>query len=115
VGFVSLGGGDAIQVRDRAGTDPDALGLTAPLVPPADLDDDPDLLFKDITDWSVMDAGGVARYRYNDRQLHREWGRQRSVDQQFQLEGGLAVGGGQRRSGKGAPFALQSSDSRHIG
>jgi hypothetical protein len=59
-GFVSLGGGDAIQARDRAGADPDALGLTAPLVPPADLEDDPNLLFKDITDWSVIDAGGVA-------------------------------------------------------
>ena len=33
-GFVSLGGGDAIQARDRAGADPDGLGLTAPLVPP---------------------------------------------------------------------------------
>ena len=30
-GFVSLGGGDAIQDRDRAGADPDGLGLTAPL------------------------------------------------------------------------------------
>src|SRR5260370_33040400 len=70
-GFVSLAGGDAIQARDRAGADPDGFGLTAPLVPPADLVDDPDLLFKDMTDWSVVDASGVARYRYNDRQLHR--------------------------------------------
>ena len=36
-GFVSLGGGDAIQARDRAGADLDNLGLTAPLVPPANL------------------------------------------------------------------------------
>jgi hypothetical protein len=49
-GFVSLGGGDAIQARDRADADPDALGLTAALVPPADLEDDPDLLFKDVLD-----------------------------------------------------------------
>ena len=32
-GFVSLGGGDAIQERDRAGADPDGFGLTAPLIP----------------------------------------------------------------------------------
>ena len=72
-GFISLGGGDAIQERDRAAADPDGLGLTAPLVKPADLEDDPDRLFKDMTDWSVVDASGVARYRYNDRQLHRAW------------------------------------------
>jgi hypothetical protein len=85
-GFVSLGGGDAIQVRDRAGADPDGFGLTAPLVPPADLEDDPDLLFKDMTDWSVMDASGVARYRYNDRQLHRAWADNAPLTRQFQLE-----------------------------
>ena len=85
-GFVSLGGGDAIQARDRAGADPDGLGLTAPLIPPADLEDDPDLLFKDMTDWSVMDASGVARYRYNDRQLHRAWADNAPLTRQFQLE-----------------------------
>src|SRR5262245_6333063 len=85
-GFVSLGGGDAIQARDRAGADPDGFGLTAPLVPAADLTDDPDLLFKDMTDWSVVDASGVARYRYNDRQLHRAWADNASLTRQLQLE-----------------------------
>jgi NADPH-dependent 2,4-dienoyl-CoA reductase/sulfur reductase-like enzyme len=33
-GWVSLGGGDAIQERDRAGADPEGMGLTPPLVPP---------------------------------------------------------------------------------
>jgi hypothetical protein len=84
-GFVSLGGGDAIQTRDRAGADPDALGLAGPLVPPADLEDDPDLLFKDMTDWSVVDASGVARYRYNDRQLHRAWADNAPLTRDFQL------------------------------
>lgn len=85
-GFVSLGGGDAIQARDRAGADPDGFGLTAPLVPLADLEDDPDLLFKDMTDWSVVDASAVARYRYNDRQLHRAWADNAPLTRQFQLE-----------------------------
>ncbi len=105
-GFVSLGGGDAIQARDRAGADPDGLGLTAPLVPPADLEDDPDLLFKDITDWSVIDAGGVARYRYNDRQQHRAWADNAPLTRQFQLENyvrfaridGTHFGGGMSRA-----------------
>jgi hypothetical protein len=85
-GFVSLGGGDAIQARDRAGADPGGFGLTAPLVPVADLNDDPDLLFKDMIDWSVVDASGVARYRYNDRQLHRAWADNAPLTRQFQLE-----------------------------
>src|SRR5437899_1362461 len=40
-GWTSLGGGDPIQERDRAGVDPDHLGLTAPRVKAADLEDDP--------------------------------------------------------------------------
>ena len=105
-GFVSLGGGDAIQARDRAGADPGGFGLTAPLVPPADLDDDPDLLFKDITDWSVVDASGVARYRYNDRQQHRAWADNAPLTRQFQLDNyvrfaridGTHFGGGMSRA-----------------
>src|SRR6266478_7359687 len=53
-GWTSLGGGDAIQERDRAAADPDGLGLTVPLIKPEDLDDDPDRLFRDMTDWSVV-------------------------------------------------------------
>ena len=60
-GWTSLGGGDPIQERDRAGADPDRLGLAAPRVKPPDLEDDPDRLFRDMTDWSVVDATGVAR------------------------------------------------------
>src|SRR5262245_15465102 len=41
-GWTSLGGGDPIQERDRMAADPDRLGLAAPLVKAADLEDDPD-------------------------------------------------------------------------
>src|SRR6266550_8366230 len=44
-GWTSLGGGDAIQERDRMATDPQGLGLSAPIVKAADLEDDPDRLF----------------------------------------------------------------------
>ena len=85
-GWTSLGGGDAIQERDRAAADPDRLGLTAPLVKPADLEDDPDRLFRDMTDWSVVDATGVARYRYNDRELHRAWADNAPKVRQFMMD-----------------------------
>jgi FAD dependent oxidoreductase len=120
-GFVSLGGGDAIQARDRAGADPDGLGLTAPLVPPADLEDDPDLLFKDITDWSVIDASGVARYRYNDRQQHRAWADNAPLTRQFQLANyvrfaridGTHFGGGMSRA-RMAKAMLKLADKTDI-
>src|SRR6266436_992897 len=37
-GWTSLGGGDAIQERDRMGSDPQNLGLSAPIVKAADLE-----------------------------------------------------------------------------
>jgi hypothetical protein len=85
-GWTSLGGGDAIQERDRAAADPEGLGLTAPLVKPEDLEDDPDRLFRDMTDWSVVDATGVARYRYNDRELHRAWADNAPKTRQFMMD-----------------------------
>ena len=35
--------------------------------------EDPDFLFRDITDWSVLDVGANAPYRYNEREQHRAW------------------------------------------
>ena len=85
-GWTSLGGGDAIQERDRTGADPRAAwadGAAAqagrsgrrsrPPVP-------------DMTDWSVVDATGVARYRYNDRELHRAWADNAPKTRQFMMD-----------------------------
>ncbi|HEX4297395.1 MAG TPA: FAD-binding protein, partial [Devosia sp.] len=72
-GLASLGGGDWVQERDRLGTDPDNLGLGKSLAPVEDLTDDPETLFRDMTDWSVVDDNAVAGYRYNDPAIHRTW------------------------------------------
>jgi hypothetical protein len=45
----------------------------APVEDPAELEDNVDLLFRDMTDWSVTDAAAQAPYRYNERPLHRAW------------------------------------------
>jgi hypothetical protein len=105
-GWTSLGGGDPIQERDRMGTDPQGLGLKASLVKPEDLEDDPDRLFRDMTDWSVVDATGVARYRYNDRELHRAWADNAPKTRQFMMDNyvrfaridGTHQGGGMTRA-----------------
>ena len=120
-GWTSLGGGDAIQERDRTGADPDGLGLTASLLKPEDLADDPDRLFRDMTDWSVVDATGVARYRYNDRELHRAWADNAPKTRQFMMDNhirfaridGTHQGGGMSR-GRAARAMMKMADKTDI-
>jgi hypothetical protein len=120
-GWTSLGGGDAIQERDRTAADPQGLGLTAPLLKPEDLEDDPDRLFRDVTDWSVVDATGVARYRYNDRELHRAWADNAPKVRQFMMDNyirfaridGTHQGGGMSR-GRAARAMMKMADKTDI-
>ena len=51
-GNIPLGGGTSAQKR-------------------AGIEDSPDLLFSDLTDWSVVQSNGSADYRYNDREIIR--------------------------------------------
>jgi hypothetical protein len=120
-GWTSLGGGDAIQERDRTAADPQGLGLTAPRIKPENLEDDPDRLFRDMTDWSVVDATGVARYRYNDRELHRAWADNAPKTRQFMMDNyvrfaridGTHQGGGMSR-GRAARAIMKLADKTDI-
>jgi FAD binding domain len=120
-GWTSLGGGDPIQERDRTGADPDRLGLTAPRVKPSDLEDDPDRLFRDMTDWSVVDETGVARYRFNDRELHRAWADNAAKTRQFMMDNyvrfaridGTHQGGGMSRA-RAARAMMKLADQTDI-
>jgi hypothetical protein len=51
-GNISLGGGTSVQKRYG-------------------INDSPDLLFRDLTDWSVVEPNGFPDYRYNDREIVR--------------------------------------------
>src|SRR6266545_5700535 len=121
-GWTSLGGGDPIQERDRTGSDPQGLGLKASLIKPEELEDDPDRLFRDMTDWSVVDATGVARYRYNDRDLHRAWADNAPKTRQFMMDNyvrfaridGTHQGGGMTRAGRASDDEACRQD-RHQG
>jgi hypothetical protein len=85
-GMSSFGGGDPIQERDRQGL-PDPEGwLSAPLVSAADVTDDPETLFIDTTDWSVINNAAVAEYRYNDRALQRGWADNAAATRQFLMD-----------------------------
>jgi hypothetical protein len=73
-GYVSLGGGDPCQLRDIKGeADKEGFIKVAPLHKPEDMTEDTDFLFRDITDWSLLNVGAHAPYRYNDREMHRAW------------------------------------------
>src|SRR5262249_50693005 len=86
-GNVSLGGGDAIQKRDLAGQgDPQGLISIPPVEPKEAMTDDPDLLFRDQTDWSVVNTGGRAPYRYNNREVMRAWADNVAPVRQFMLD-----------------------------
>src|SRR5262245_60735314 len=86
-GQVSLGGGDACQLRDIAGQgDKEGFIKVAPLHKPQDMTEDTDFLFRDITDWSVLDVGGNAPYRYNEREQHRAWADNCPATRQFLMD-----------------------------
>lgn len=72
--FLSLGGGDVIQKRDMAGeADAEGYITVPPVEEPAELDDSVDLLFTDVTDWSIVDPKAQSPYRYNEREMMRSW------------------------------------------
>jgi hypothetical protein len=86
-GQVALGGGDPCQLRDIAGQgDKEGFLKVPPLHKPEDMQEDTDFLFRDITDWSVLDAGANAPYRYNDRDLHRAWADNCPATRQFLMD-----------------------------
>ncbi|HQZ13912.1 MAG TPA: FAD-dependent oxidoreductase [Devosia sp.] len=92
-GLISLGGGDPLQLRDiRGEADPDGYITVPPVEDPAELEDDVDLLFRDMTDWSVLDPQAQAPYRYNERPLHRAWADNCSAVRTFLLDNNVRMG-----------------------
>src|SRR5215813_11919280 len=85
-GQVSFGGGDPLQLRDIAGENDREGFVTAPRRQSVEeLTEDPDFLFRDHTDWSVMDAAAQAPYRYNERELRWTLSDNRSATGEFRI------------------------------
>ena len=84
---MSLGGGDPVQQRDTKGeSDREGFVTVAPIEDPAELDDNIELLFTDMTDWSVIDPKGQNPYRYNERDLARAWAENCPGTRQFLID-----------------------------
>ncbi len=53
------------------------------------IDDSPDILFRDLTDWSVVEINGMPEYRYNDRGVQRALADNEARAFEFLLENGV--------------------------
>jgi hypothetical protein len=117
-GQISLGGGDPLQKRDIAGEGDREGFVTAPRQHSvAELTEDPDFLFRDHTDWSVMDAAAQAPYRYNERDLHRAYADNCYATREFLMANYVRMGrisgthgnGGMSRARRAVTFLMEGA------
>jgi succinate dehydrogenase/fumarate reductase flavoprotein subunit len=95
-GNIPLGGGTAAQK---------AAGIV----------DSPDILFRDLCDWSAVGGNGAAEYRFNDRDLVRAFADNNVFAYDFLVAHGLVWTkpvpdrGGMTQAGKSAPRAMHAA------
>ena len=51
--------------------------------------DSPDLVFQDLTDWSIVETNAMPEYRYNDRALQRAFADNCAPTYEFLIENGV--------------------------
>jgi len=117
-GQISLGGGDPLQLRDIKGEGDKEGFVTAPRQQTvAELTEDTDFLFRDHTDWSVMDTAAQAPYRYNERDLHRAYADNCYATREFLMANYVRMGrisgthgnGGMSRARRAVTFFMEGS------
>jgi hypothetical protein len=113
---VSLGGGDPLQLRDIKGeSDKEGFVTAKPVHSAEELTEDPDFLFRDHTDWTVMDTAAQAPYRYNERELHRGYADNCYATREFLLANYVRMGringthgnGGMSRARRAVCFLME--------
>ena len=119
---VSFGGGDPLQLRDIAGEGDKEGFVTAPRQHTVEeLTEDADFLFRDHTDWSVMDAAAQAPYRYNERDLHRAYADNCYATREFLMANYVRMGrisgthgnGGLSRARRAVCFLMEGASDGH--
>ena len=53
------------------------------------IEDSPDILFRDLTDWSVVEVNGMPDFRYNDRGVQRALADNEALNYEFLVENGV--------------------------
>src|SRR3989475_10294891 len=117
-GQVSFGGGDPLQLRDIQGENDREGFVTAPRRQTVEeLTEDTDFLFRDHTDWSVMDAAAQAPYRYNERDLHRAYADTCSATRELRMANHVRIrrifgtpgNGGMSRARRAVTFLMEGA------
>jgi hypothetical protein len=54
------------------------------------IEDSPELMFRDLTDWSVVETNGMPEYRYNDRAVQRALADNSTKTYDYMVENGVA-------------------------
>ncbi len=54
-----------------------------------EIEDSPDVLFRDLTDWSIVEVSGMPDYRYNDRGVQRALADNEAATYEFLVENGV--------------------------
>ena len=54
-----------------------------------EIEDSPDTLFKDLTDWTIVETNGMPDYRYNDRAVQRALADNEAPTYEFLVENGV--------------------------
>ena len=94
-GFLQLGGGTKAQKE-------------------AGIVDSPDILFKDLTDWSVLEPGGAPDYRYNDRDIIRAFADNNVFAYDFLLSHGVVFTNKVPDFGGTSAAGLSAPRSNHV-
>ena len=66
-----------------------ALGGGTPAQKKYGIKDSPDILFRDLTDWSIVESNGMPDYRYNDRGVQRALADNEAATYEFLVENGV--------------------------
>jgi hypothetical protein len=112
---ISFGGGDPLQLRDIAGAaDKEGFIKVKAQHKVEELTEDVDFLWRDMTDWSVLDASANGPYRFNDPNLLRGWADNTFATRQFLIDNYVRMGrisgthgnGGMSRARRAVAFLM---------
>jgi hypothetical protein len=93
--FIPLGGGTSIQ-REYG------------------IEDSPDLVFQDLTDWSIVEINGMPEYRYNDRWVQRAFADNMAPTFEFLVENGVVFDDRAPNSRAGVASGLSAFRENHV-
>ncbi len=77
------------------------------------IEDSPDILFRDLTDWSVVETSGMPEYRYNDRGVQRALADNEAAAYEFLVANGVEFADKSPDNGGGHAVGLSAKRENH--